>query len=127
MKRFLDSSVLVESCLSASPKYAAADALVNRGHATTSAHALAEAYATLSGDARLRIAPADAEIRPNTVIVYFTFQAANFRIVVTVAANCVINANIQIGTGVKTVAVYKSASNDMETATEREPFRSNQP
>ena len=60
MKCFLDSSVLVESCLSASPKYAAADALVNRGHATTSAHALAEAYATLSGDARLRIAPADA-------------------------------------------------------------------
>ncbi len=60
MKRFLDSSVLVESCLSASPNYAAADALVNGGHATTSAHALAEAYATLSGDARLRIAPADA-------------------------------------------------------------------
>jgi predicted nucleic acid-binding protein len=60
MKRFLDSSVLVESCLSASPKYGVADALVNDGHATTSAHALAEAYATLSGDARLRIAPADA-------------------------------------------------------------------
>jgi predicted nucleic acid-binding protein len=60
MKRFLDSSVLVESCLSASPKYHAADALVNDDHATTSAHALAEAYATLSGDARLRIAPADA-------------------------------------------------------------------
>ena len=60
MKCFLDSSVLVESCLSASPKYGAADALVNGGHATTSAHALAEAYATLSGDARLRISPADA-------------------------------------------------------------------
>ncbi len=60
MKRFLDSSVLVESCLSASPKYEAADALVNDGDATTSAHALAETYATLSGDARLRIAPADA-------------------------------------------------------------------
>jgi predicted nucleic acid-binding protein len=60
MKRFLDSSVLVESCLSASPKYNAADALVNGGHAMTSAHALAEAYATLSGDARLRISPADA-------------------------------------------------------------------
>lgn len=59
MKRFLDSSILVESCLSNSPKYAAADELVNGGH-TTSAHALAEAYATLSGDARLRILPADA-------------------------------------------------------------------
>ena len=59
MKRFLDSSILVESCLSNSPKYAAADELVNGGH-TTSAHALAEVYATLSGDARLRISPADA-------------------------------------------------------------------
>lgn len=60
MKRFLDSSVLVEACLQASPKFAAADALVNEAEAGTSAHALAEAYATLSGDARLRIAPADA-------------------------------------------------------------------
>ena len=60
MKRFIDSSVLVESCLSASPKFAAADALVNDANAWTSAHALAEAYATLSGDVRLKIAPADA-------------------------------------------------------------------
>jgi len=60
MKRFLDSSVLVESCLQASPKFAVADALVNEAGAGTSAHALAEAYATLSGDARLKIAPADA-------------------------------------------------------------------
>ena len=60
MKRFLDSSVLVESCLSQSPRFAAADALVNASDTCTSAHALAEAYATMSGDARLRIAPADA-------------------------------------------------------------------
>ncbi len=60
MKRFLDSSVLVESCLSQAPKFAAADALVNEPDAWTSAHALAEAYATLSGDPRLRINPADA-------------------------------------------------------------------
>jgi hypothetical protein len=59
MKCFLDSWILVESCLSNSPKYAADDELVNGGH-TTSAHALAEVYATLTGDARLRIAPADA-------------------------------------------------------------------
>jgi predicted nucleic acid-binding protein len=59
MKCFLDSSILVESCLSNSPKYAAADELVHGGH-TTSAHALAEVYATLTGDARLRISPADA-------------------------------------------------------------------
>ena len=59
MKRFLDSSVLVEACLQASPKFAAADALVD-DDALTSAHALAEAYATLSGDARLKIAPSDA-------------------------------------------------------------------
>jgi predicted nucleic acid-binding protein len=60
MKRFLDSSVLVESCLRQSPKFAAADALVNAPDAWTSAHALMEAYATLSGDPRLKIKPADA-------------------------------------------------------------------
>ena len=60
MKHFLDTSVLVESCLSQSPKFAAADALVNSSEAFTSAHALAEAYATLSGDPRLQIQPADA-------------------------------------------------------------------
>ncbi len=60
MKRFLDSSVLVESCLNQSPNFAAADALVSASDTCTSGHALAEAYATLSGDPRLRIAPADA-------------------------------------------------------------------
>jgi predicted nucleic acid-binding protein len=60
MKIFLDSSVLVESCLSASAKFAQADQLVSRKDAITSAHALAETYATLSGDPRLRISPADA-------------------------------------------------------------------
>jgi predicted nucleic acid-binding protein len=60
VKLFLDSSILVEACLNRSPRYAAADALVNESDACTSAHALAEAYATLSGDPRLRIHPADA-------------------------------------------------------------------
>jgi predicted nucleic acid-binding protein len=60
MSRFLDASVLVESCLTRSSKFTAADALIKGGDAITSAHALAEAYATLSGDARLRISPRDA-------------------------------------------------------------------
>lgn len=60
MKRFLDASVLVEACLAQSPKFAAADALVRAPGAVTSAHALAEAYATLSGDVRLKITPHDA-------------------------------------------------------------------
>lgn len=60
MKRYLDSSILVEACLSRSPKFAAADALVNDSESWTSAHALAESYATLSGDSRLRISPSDA-------------------------------------------------------------------
>jgi predicted nucleic acid-binding protein len=60
VKEFLDASVLVESCLSQSAKFAAADALVNRSEVFTSAHALAEAYATLSGDPRLRLRAADA-------------------------------------------------------------------
>ncbi len=74
MKRFLDTSVLVESCLSQSPKFAAADALVNGSEVFTSAHALAETYATLSGDPRLRLNPADAarmvEELANTVTVH---------------------------------------------------------
>ncbi|HSH40405.1 MAG TPA: PIN domain-containing protein [Chthoniobacterales bacterium] len=49
----------IDPCLAKSPRFAAADALVTSG-AVTSAHALAEAYATLSGDARLKISPADA-------------------------------------------------------------------
>lgn len=60
MKRFLDTSVLIESCLSQSSKYVAADTLVNSSDVFTSAHALAETYATLSGDPRLQIKPADA-------------------------------------------------------------------
>jgi predicted nucleic acid-binding protein len=60
MKQFLDTSVLVESCLSQSPNFAVADTLVNSSDVFTSAHALAEAYATLSGDPRLQIQPNDA-------------------------------------------------------------------
>ncbi len=60
MRRFLDASILVEACLAQSPKFAAADALVKASDMVTSAHALAEAYATLSGDARLKISPRDA-------------------------------------------------------------------
>jgi predicted nucleic acid-binding protein len=60
MSRFLDASILVESCLARSPRFTAADALIKGGDGVTSAHALAEAYATLSGDARLKISPQDA-------------------------------------------------------------------
>ena len=60
MRRFLDASVLVEACLAQSPRFMAADALVQSSNMVTSAHALAEAYATLSGDARLKISPRDA-------------------------------------------------------------------
>jgi predicted nucleic acid-binding protein len=60
MKKFLDASILVEACLAQSPRFAGADALVKSAGAVTSAHALAEAYATLSGDARLKISPHDA-------------------------------------------------------------------
>lgn len=58
MSSFLDASVLVEACLLNSRKFAEADALVTAG-GCTSAHALAEAYATLSGDKRLKINPHD--------------------------------------------------------------------
>ena len=60
MKRFLDTSILIEACLAQSPNFAAADALVKLGDTVTSAHALAEVYATLSGDPRLKIKPQDA-------------------------------------------------------------------
>ncbi len=59
MKRFLDASILVEACLTQSPRFSAADALVNGANGFTSTHALAEAYATLSGDPRLRLKPAE--------------------------------------------------------------------
>lgn len=57
--KFLDTSVLVEACLAKSTHFAWADKLVAKGNATSS-HALSEAYATLSGDKRLRINPHDA-------------------------------------------------------------------
>lgn len=60
MKRFLDASVLVEACLTQSAKFAVADELVKASDVATSAHALAETYATLSGDGRLKINPSDA-------------------------------------------------------------------
>ena len=60
MKAFLDASILLEACLAQSPGFEAADALVTAGDSCTSAHALAEAYATLSGDRRLNINPHDA-------------------------------------------------------------------
>lgn len=59
MKHFLDASVLVEACLAQSPRFRASAALLERG-CCTSAHALAEAYATLSGDKRLGIGPHEA-------------------------------------------------------------------
>ncbi len=88
MKRFLDSSVLVESCLSQSPKYAAADALVNTADACTSAHALAETYATLSGDPRLKINPADAARMVEDLARMLSVQAlavAEYRAVISAA------------------------------------------
>jgi predicted nucleic acid-binding protein len=58
MRSFLDASVLVEACLLNSRKFAEADALVAAG-GCTSAHALAETYATLSVDKRLNTNPHD--------------------------------------------------------------------
>src|SRR5689334_6808913 len=60
MKRFLDASILIDACLLQSPGFRAADDLVNKTGTYTSAHALAEAYATLSGDPHLKINPRDA-------------------------------------------------------------------
>jgi len=59
MNGFLDASVLVEGCLARSGKFKEADGLIESG-GYTSGHALAEAYATLSGDRRLKIDPRDA-------------------------------------------------------------------
>ena len=74
MKQFLDASILVEACLSQSPHFAAADALVSGSEVFTSAHALAEAYATLSGDPRLKLHAVDAakmiEDLAQTVIIH---------------------------------------------------------
>lgn len=60
MRRYLDSSVLVEACLARSPHFAAADALVRSPDSVTSTHALAECFATLSGHPHLRLPPAAA-------------------------------------------------------------------
>jgi len=82
MKRFLDASVLVESCLAQSPKFARADRLVNQKHSVTSAHALAETYATLSGDARLKIRPADAAQMVDdlaSTLTVLSFESADYR------------------------------------------------
>lgn len=57
--KFLDASILIEACLLKSAKFEKADALLTPENCT-SAHALAEAYATLSGDKRLKINPHDA-------------------------------------------------------------------
>jgi predicted nucleic acid-binding protein len=82
MKRFLDTSVLVESCLAQSPKFQQADKLISSKGAVTSAHALAETYATLSGDPRLKIPPADAaqiidDLADNLTIL--SFDAVQYR------------------------------------------------
>lgn len=88
MKIFLDASVLVESCLTASPKFAKADQLVSRKEAITSAHALAETYAALSGDPRLRISPSDAaqlvEDLANTLTVH-PFELSDYRALISAA------------------------------------------
>jgi predicted nucleic acid-binding protein len=88
MKIFLDTSVLVEPCLAASPKFPAADRLVSRKDAFTSAHALAEAYATLSGDPRLRINPANAaqiiDDLAGTLNVW-TFEFSDYRALISAA------------------------------------------
>ncbi len=88
MKRFLDSSVLVESCLSNSPKFDSADALVNDPKAMTSAHALVETYATLSGDARLKISPSDASAMVEDLVKrlkVFAIDIADYRQLIATA------------------------------------------
>lgn len=64
MRRYLDSSVLVEACLVQSPHFAAANALVRSPDSVTSTHALAECFATLSGHPHLRLSPAVAAQLP---------------------------------------------------------------
>jgi predicted nucleic acid-binding protein len=82
MKRFLDTSVLVESCLAQGQKFARADNLVNAANSVTSAHALAETYATLSGDPRLKIHPADAAQMVDDLadsLTVLSFDTKNYR------------------------------------------------
>ena len=88
MKIFLDASVLVEACLTASPKFAKADRLVSRKDAVTSAHALAETYATLSGDPRLRISPSDAALLVDdlaTALSLLPFAITDYRALISAA------------------------------------------
>lgn len=99
MKIFLDTSVLVESCLSASAKFARADELVSRKEAVTSAHALAETYSTLSGDPRLRISPADAAQLVDDlagVLTIHPFSSIDYRSLISAAP----------GKGVRGGAIY---------------------
>ncbi len=82
--------MLVEACLRGSRYFAAADRLVNDSNACTSAHALLEAFATLSGDARLKISPSDAaqmlqDIR-RTLSVH-TAELADYQAVISEASS----------------------------------------
>jgi predicted nucleic acid-binding protein len=82
MKQFLDASILVESSLAQSPNFQQADGLVSDKRAVTSAHALAETYATLSGEPRFKINPKDAaqivdDLAKNLTIV--GFDVADYR------------------------------------------------
>ena len=76
MADFLDASILVEACLSQSPLFSKADALV-RIENITSSHALAEAYATLSGDKRLRIRPKEAAQMVSDLADHLTVETLN--------------------------------------------------
>jgi len=76
MADFLDASILVEACLSQSPLFSKADALVRKENITSS-HALAEAYATLSGDKRLRIRPKEAAQMVSDLADHLTVETLN--------------------------------------------------
>lgn len=63
MRQFLDTSVLVEACLDYGLKFTQADRLVNHPDSITSAHSMAETYATLSGNRRYNLrAPIAAKL-----------------------------------------------------------------
>lgn len=76
MTDFLDASILVEACLSQSPLFPKADALILKENVTSS-HALAEAYATLSGDKRLRIRPKEAAQMVSDLADHLTVETLN--------------------------------------------------
>ena len=82
MKQFLDTSILVESSLVQSPHFDQADKLISDKRSVTSAHALAETYATLSGDPRFKISPKDAAQIVDDLIKHLTvvgFDVAEYR------------------------------------------------